>query len=258
MAVALTFAAARRVGESERFIRAGRFSSWNFELLLGKLLERKTVGVIGAGRIGSAYALMMAQGHGMDVIYFNRTPKPVLEARLAAFNRYLSSHGEAGVSCRRTETLEDLLSAADVVSLHLPLDDTTHHLIDAHRLALMKPDAVFVNTSRGPLVDEAALVEHCRANPGFRAGLDVFEHEPELAPGLAALDNVVLVPHLGSATRYSREGMAILAAANLAAVVRGYPVWNRADVTPFLQETLPEAAPSIVNAEDLGMEAFVE
>lgn len=256
MAIALTFAAARRVGESERFIRAGKFDSWHFDLLLGKLLGRKTVGIVGAGRIGSAYALMMAQGHGTDLIYFSRTPKPVLEARLAAFNRYLTSHGEAPVVCRRAHTIEELLATADVVSIHVPLDDTTHHLLDAERLALMKPDALLVNTSRGPVIDEAALVDHCRTHPHFRAGLDVYEHEPDLAPGLADLENVVIVPHLGSATRYSREGMAILAAANLAAVLRGYPVWNRVDVAPFLQDAMPSAAPSIVNAEALGLEIY--
>jgi len=254
MAVALTFAAARRIGESERYIRAGRFSAWRMDLMLGKLLSRKTVGIVGAGRIGSAYALMMAQGHLMDVVYFSRSAKPSLEARVAAFNRYLTSHGERPLVCRRAAALDELLPVADVVSIHAPLTDATRHLLDARRLALMKPGAVLVNTSRGPVVHEEALVAHCRANPGFRAGLDVFENEPALAPGLADLENVVIVPHIGSATRYSREGMAVLAAANLAAVLQGYPVWNRADITPFLEEQMPRAAPSIVNAEDLGLD----
>ncbi len=258
MAVALTFAAARRVGEGERYVRAGKFSAWHVDLLLGKQLARGSLGIIGAGRIGSAYALMMVQGHGMDLIYFSPTPKPVLEARLAAFNRYLSSHGERPLACRRAATVEELLGAADVVSIHTPLNDATRHLLDARRLALMKPDAVLVNTSRGPVIDEQALVAHCRANPGFRAGLDVFEDEPALAPGLAELENVVRVPHLGSATGTSREGMALLAAANLVGVLRGDPVWNRADITPFLQEPPPRAAPSIVNAKALGLEILAQ
>ena len=256
MAVALTFAAARRVGESERFVRAGRFTAWHFDLMLGRLLNRQTVGIVGAGRIGCAYALMMAQGHTMNVRYYSRSAKPTLEARLAAFNRYLASHGEAPVACRRAETLEELLAEADLVSLHVPLDATTRHLLDARRLALMKPDAILVNTSRGPVIDERALVSHCRTHPEFRAGLDVFEHEPALAPGLADLENVVLVPHLGSATRTSREGMAVLAAANLAAALQRYPVWNRSDMTPFLQDPMPEACPSVVNAEALGLEMY--
>jgi hydroxypyruvate reductase 1 len=109
---------------------------------------------------------------------------------------------------------------------------------------------------RGPLVDEAALVEHCRANPGFRAALDVFENEPDLAPGLTELPNIIGVPHIGSATRWTREGMATLAAANVAACLHGWPVWNRDDVTPFLGVAPPRAAPSIVNAAELGLPVY--
>jgi hydroxypyruvate reductase 1 len=153
--------------------------------------------------------------------------------------------------------LDDLLGEADIVSLHTTLNETTFHLIGPRQLAYMKRTAVLVNTSRGPVLDEAALVEHCRRHPGFRAGLDVYEDEPRLSPGLDGLDNVVLAPHLGSATRWTREGMAILAAANVAAVMHGWPVWPQAttlhDVLPFLQDSPPEAAPSIVNAAALGL-----
>jgi len=125
----------------------------------------------------------------------------------------------------------------------------------------MKEEAVLVNASRGPLVDEDALVAHCRAHPRFRAGLDVYENEPAMAPGLAELDNVVLVPHLGSATTWTREGMATLAAANAAAILQGWPAWpavtGREDVLPFLEdEKPPHAAPSIVNADDLGLSQY--
>ena len=144
---------------------------------------------------------------------------------------------------------------ADVVSLHLTLSAATRHLIDAAALAAMKNDAILVNTARGPLVDEAALVEHCRTHPSFSAALDVFEDEPRTAPGLLALDNVVAVPHIGSATGWTRRGMATLAAANVAAVLCGWPVW-RGDVAPFLGDDPPHAAPSIVNADALGLPAL--
>jgi hydroxypyruvate reductase 1 len=120
----------------------------------------------------------------------------------------------------------------------------------------MKENAVLVNTSRGPVVDEAALVSHCRKHPDFRAGLDVFEDEPEMKPGLNELDNVVIVPHIASATRWTREGMATLAACNVAAVLMGYPIWNKPDILPFLEGDPPKAAPSIVNAEALGLPVF--
>ena len=116
----------------------------------------------------------------------------------------------------------------------------------------MKPDAILINTSRGPVVDEAALVDHCRRHPDFRAGLDVFEHEPEMAPGLAELANVVIVPHIASATRWTREGMATLAACNVAGILSGYPLWQQPDILPFLDDDPPRAIPSIVNADALG------
>ena len=133
------------------------------------------------------------------------------------------------------------------------LDAGTRHLIHAERLALMKPDAILVNTNRGPVVDEAALVAHCRSHPDFRVGLDVFENEPAVAPGLAALDNVVMVPHIASATKWTREGMASLAACNVAAILQGHPVAAAGDVRAFLTGTPPQAAPSIVNASELGL-----
>jgi len=148
------------------------------------------------------------------------------------------------------------LREADCISVHTILDDTTHHLINAERLALMKENAILVNTSRGPVVDEAALVAHCRKHPNFRAGLDVFEDEPDLKPGLNELDNVVIVPHIASATRWTREGMATLAASNVAGLLMGYPVWNQPDILPFLETDSPRAAPSIVNAEALNLTFF--
>jgi len=258
LAVALTFAAARRITEGDRMMRAGEYHGWLPGLLLGSLLYRGTLGVVGAGRIGAAYAHMMVEGHKMDLVYHDVRRNEELESFVADYSAFLTARGERPVACRRAGTLPELLGEADVVSIHAALTAETRHLIGAPELAAMKRTAVLVNASRGPLVDEAALVAHCRADPGFRAGLDVYEDEPAMAPGLAELDNVVVVPHLGSATTWTREGMATLAAANAVAMIEGRPVWppvnGRDDVAPFLDDPAPpRAAPSIVNADELGL-----
>ena len=261
LAVALTFAAVRRIAEGDRVMRAGAYQGWLPSMLLGNLLYRGTLGIVGAGRIGAAYAGMMVEGHKMDLVYYDVRQNEELEHSIADYAAFLVAHGERPVTCRRAETLPELLGACDVVSIHAALTPETRHLIGAPELAAMKEGAVLVNASRGPLLDEAALVAHCRAHPRFRAGLDVYENEPAMAPGLAELDNVVLVPHLGSATTWTREGMATLAAANAAAILQGWPVWpavaGREDVLPFLEdEKPPHAAPSIVNADDLGLSQY--
>jgi hydroxypyruvate reductase 1 len=256
MAVALTFTAARRVGEAERFLRDGKYHGWLPTLFLGNLLWRKTLGIIGAGRIGSAYAHMMVEGHKMNLIYFDVYPNADLENDVARYNDFLSAQGQPPVSCKRAETVEELLQEADCVSIHTILDESTHHLINAKRLALMKNDAILVNTSRGPVIDEAALVAHCQKQPDFKAGLDVFEDEPDLKPGLVELDNVVIVPHIASATSWTRQGMATLAAANVAGILQGYPAWQRPDIMPFLEGESPKAAPSILNADALGIPTY--
>jgi hydroxypyruvate reductase 1 len=253
LAVALTFAASRRIVEADAFLRAGRFHGWLPTLFLGQLFHHKTVGIIGAGRIGAAYARMLVEGHKMNLLYQDVRPNPGLEDFVAAYGAFLATRGEKPVTCRRAESVEDLLREADVVSLHTVLDAATRHLIDAPRLALMKPDAILVNSSRGPVIDEAALVAHCRSHPDFRAALDVFENEPALQPGLVELPNVVIVPHIASATKWTREGMASLAACNVAAILSGWPVAAGGDVLPYLHGTPPRSAPSIVNARDLGL-----
>jgi hydroxypyruvate reductase 1 len=257
MAVALTFAAARRLAEGERMMRAGAYHGWLPSMLLGSLLYRGTLGIVGAGRIGAAYARMLVEGHKMDLLYYDVHENQELEAYLADYAAFLVAHGEAPVTCRRVNDLPELLGACDLVSVHAALTPETRHLIGAPELAAMKDDAVLVNASRGPLLDEAALVAHCHANPRFSAGLDVYEREPLLANGLDGLENVVLVPHLGSATTFTREGMATLAAANVVAILAGWPVWpaaaGLADVAPFLEGEAPHAAPSIVNADELGL-----
>jgi hydroxypyruvate reductase 1 len=257
MAVALTFAAARRVAEADRFMRGGHYKGWLPTLLLGERLKGKIVGIIGAGRIGYAYGRMMAEGFKMDLIYYDLYQNKALEDYIAAYGQFLKSQGEEPVSCTRVSTVEELLRTADVVSLHPLLDETTYHLMNAERLNMMKENAILINASRGPVIDEAALVAHCRQHPDFRVGLDVFEDEPEMKPGLNELDNVVIVPHIASATGWTREGMAILAASNVAGVLNGYPAWpNPNDILPFLGSNPPQAAPSIVNAKDVGLPAY--
>jgi len=258
MAAALTFAAARRVVEADTFMREGKFKGWLPTLFLGELLSRKTVGVIGAGRIGAAYARMMVEGYKMDLLYYDLYRNDALEDYIAAYADFLKSRGEIPVTCRRAESVDEVLQMADVVSLHPVLDPNTHHMINTERLKCMKKHAILVNASRGPLINEEALVDHCRNNPDFRAGLDVFEDEPDLKPGLSTLDNVVMVPHLGSATGWTREGMAILAAGNVAGILMGYPAWKGESSLPFLENDPPKAAPSIVNAGEMNLPEYVQ
>jgi hydroxypyruvate reductase 1 len=258
MAVALTFAAARRVSEAERFLRDGKYKGWLPTLFLGNLLWRKTLGVIGAGRIGTAYALMMVEGHKMDLIYFDPHAKKRLEDYISGYNGFLAARKLPTLICKRAEKIEDLLREADCVSIHTILNESTRHLINKERLALMKDDALLINTSRGPVIDEAALVEHCRTHPDFRVALDVFEDEPETKPGLLDLNNVVKVPHIASATSWTRRGMAILAASNVAAILMGLPAWQKPDILLFLEDPLPAAAPSILNAKQLGIPQYTD
>lgn len=255
MAVALLFAAARRVVEADAYVRAGKFEGWLPGLFLGQRLWGGTLGIIGAGRIGTSFARMVAPGHDMDVLYHDLHPARDLEAGFEALNRFRTGAGQRELRCRRASDPDEVFREADVVSLHVLLDDTTYHLVDARRLGLMKPAAILVNTSRGPVLDETALVKHLQTHPEFRVGLDVFEDEPRLAPGLTGCRNAVIVPHIASATSWTRSGMATLAACNVAAVLRGDPVTRSLRVQDFLEgETFPARAPAIVNASDLGLD----
>lgn len=253
MAVALTFAAARRVVEADRFMRSGHYDGWDMNFFLGKLIRGATVGVVGAGRIGSTYAKIMARGFGMNVIYFDVRQNLDLEDHLAAHAEFLKSQAEEPPFFRRAKTIEELLRKADVVSLHVDLNKSTGHLINTELLGLMKKNAVLVNTTRGEVVDETALVKHLKDNPDFTAALDVFEREPEMAPGLADLDNVIVVPHIASATKWTREGMALLAALNVIGILLEYPIWDGPNVLPFLEDDTLKFTPSIINAKALGL-----
>lgn len=200
---ALILAVARRVVEGDAVMRADAFPGWGPLYMLGTEVSGATLGLVGPGRIASAVA-RRAVGFGMTLQYHGRRPSPELDALGA-----------------RQVGLDELLSTSDFVSLHVPLTDQTYHLIDQARLARMKPTAYLINTSRGPVVDEAALVEALRAGRIAGAGLDVYEREPHMAEGLSACRNAVLLPHLGSATGATRAAMSAMAAENVLALWRG-------------------------------------
>ncbi|KDD75854.1 D-isomer specific 2-hydroxyacid dehydrogenase [Helicosporidium sp. ATCC 50920] len=208
LTVGLTLAAARRFREAERTVLAPSFDGPLPSMLNGKQLRGGTLGLVGAGKIGAAYARMMARGMGMSVLYHGSRPNEELERQLRTTDAYLRSVGEPGIAVRRCEELAELLESADVVTLCCAYSPERRHLIDRAALARMKPDAVLVNIARGALVDEAALVERLQDFPDFRAGLDVFEHEPKLHPGLRTCLNAVILPHIGAASVWTRSAMA--------------------------------------------------
>lgn len=207
LTLALLLAAVRRLPQAEKSLRAGEFHGWGMWDYLGGDVTGATLGIFGTGRIGQAVA-ERARPFGMRVQYTSRTPLP--------------PEREAELGVTRVEW-ETLLTTSDILSLHAPLTSDTRHLVDAAALGRMKQGSYLINTARGALVDEAALVEALRAGPLAGAGLDVFEREPALAPGLLDLPNVVLLPHIGSATPRTRETMVVLAARNVRAVLTGEP-----------------------------------
>lgn len=207
LAWALILATVRALPQAERSLRAGEFHGWGFWDYLGGDLTGATLGIYGMGRIGRAVA-RRAGGFGMRVVYHSRTP--------------LSAQDEASLGATRV-SFDELLAASDVLTLHAPATAETRHAFDGGALRRMKPGCYLVNTARGPLVDEAALAEVLRDGPLAGAGLDVYEREPAIEPALLELPNVVLLPHIGSATRDTRTRMAMLAARNAHAVLTGQP-----------------------------------
>ncbi len=212
LAMTLLLMAARRTSEGERHIRAGNWTGWRPTHMLGTSVSGKTLGILGLGRIGRAVARRAVEGFGMRVIYFD-PPVPIGEARAY------------GASPR--ESIEDVLRESDFVSLHMPASPENHHLINAERLALMPRHAILINTARGDVVDEAALAAALESRVIAAAGLNVFEREPKVDPALIALENVVLLPHLGSATIETRVAMGERALANLAAFFANAPPRDR-------------------------------
>jgi glyoxylate reductase len=200
----LLLAAARRLGEAERLLRSGGWDAWGPMQLTGPDVWGKKLGVVGFGRIGQAVA-RRARGFDMEILYHDQY-------------RNESAEKETGVQYAE---LDELLRTCDFISVHTPLTDETHHLIGARELERMKPEAILINTSRGPVVDEAALADALSEGRIFAAGLDVYEKEPEVHPKLLELENVVLAPHIGSASVETRDRMAVLAAENIVAVLSG-------------------------------------
>jgi glyoxylate reductase len=199
-AMSLICAVTKRISESERFTRAGKFDGWAPEMFLGSDLKGKTLGILGAGRIGYEVARRAHRGFDMKIIYNDLKPLPPLEKDLGAEFKH---------------TTEEVLKEADVVSIHVPLLPSTQHLMNAERLGLMKKSAYLINTSRGPVIDEVALVEALKHGVIRGAALDVFEFEPKLAKGLAELENVVVTPHIASASEETRNKMSEIAAQNV-------------------------------------------
>ncbi len=205
--MALTLAITRRIVEADKFMRAGKYHEWSPTLDLGPMLSGMTFGIIGLGRIGKEVA-RRAIGLGMKIIY-------------TSGKRELDFEQGSGAVYKKN--LRDLLHAADVVSIHVPLLSTTHHLINASSFRIMKPTSYLINTSRGPVVDEAALAQAIKQRMIAGAALDVFEFEPKVHPILLKAENVILTPHIASATHEARDEMAVMAARNIIAVLRGKP-----------------------------------
>jgi len=205
-AFGLILSIAQRITEGDRFTRAGKYKGWAPMLMLGNDVSHKTLGVLGLGRIGSRVAHHGARGFDMNVIYYD-------VKRNEAFEKEYGAEFVADP--------EELLKRADFISVHVPLLPTTKHLINAERLKMMKPTAYLVNTSRGPVIDEAALADALKNKVIRGAGLDVFENEPQLAPGLAELENVILTPHAASATEETRAKMSEVAALNIIDALEG-------------------------------------
>lgn len=204
LTVALILACARRLGEGERMMRNNKFIGWKPQLMLGLEMKNKIIGIIGAGRIGFATAKRM-KGFGTKIIYFNRSKNVKFEKEFAA----------------KKVSLNSLLKTADVVSVHIPLDKKTFHLLNEDNLKLMKKNSVIVNTSRGEIIQEKSLIELLKQKKIFAAGLDVYEGEPQINPELLKLGNIFLLPHIGSATIETRSAMAELCAKNIINVLNG-------------------------------------
>ncbi|WP_349435364.1 D-glycerate dehydrogenase [Pararhizobium sp. A13] len=207
IAMSLLLTVARRAGEGEREVRSGRWTGWRPTHMIGTKVTGKTLGIIGFGRIGKAMAKRCHFGFDMDVVFYNRSK--------------IDAAGASRFGARQLDTVEEVLAVSDFVSLHCPGGGENRHLINAQRLAMMKPEAFLINTARGDVVDENALVEALETGVIRGAGLDVFEAEPNVPERLRGLDNVVLLPHLGSATEETRTAMGMKVVENVTAFFEG-------------------------------------
>lgn len=205
---ALMLAIAHRIAESDKFSRAGKYKGWAPELLLGNDVSHKTLGIVGLGRIGSRVAHHAVRGFDMRVLYYDVKRNEDFEKEFGAEFR---------------ENVDDVFREADFISIHVPLLPATQHLVNEARLKMMKPSAYLINTSRGPIVDEAALRDALKAGVIKGAAIDVWEHEPELTLGLSELENIIITPHTASATEETRQKMGELAAKNIIEVLEEGP-----------------------------------
>jgi lactate dehydrogenase-like 2-hydroxyacid dehydrogenase len=213
IAMTLLLMVSRRTGEGERHVRAGAWTGWRPTHMLGTQVSGKVLGLVGMGRIARAVARRAHHGFGMRVIFHDPYPPTPAEA--------------AALGAEPRATLDQVLEEADFVSLHCPATPETRHLMNRERLARMRPGALLINTARGDVVEEAALVEALRSGTIAGAGLDVFEKEPQISPALLAMENVVLLPHLGSATKETRVAMGMRALENLRLFFSGAPLRDR-------------------------------
>ncbi|HKQ79868.1 MAG TPA: D-glycerate dehydrogenase [Blastocatellia bacterium] len=225
---ALILTVTRRIVEADAFTRAGKFTGWDIDMMLGSGITGKTLGVVGYGRIGRAVA-RRATGFGMQVVYCGRDDvafrddphhNSIILARQSGTSPLSQSARLDGLAARRVSFYQ-LLEMSDIITLHVPLAAATRHLINAPTFERMKPGAYLINTSRGPVVDETALAEALRQRRIAGAGLDVYEHEPEISAPLLEMNNVVLLPHIGSATMETRTAMAMLAVENVIDALQG-------------------------------------
>jgi glyoxylate reductase len=216
----LIFSVARHVPAGDRFVREKQYVEWDPFGFLGLDVHGAVLGIIGFGRIGQAVAAR-SSGFGMRILYHDANPSPALFSHKEALRRRMA---EGGI---RYSPLEDLVRISDIITIHAPLTPETRHIMNRQRLYAMKAESILVNTSRGPLIDEEALIDLLAEKKIFGAGLDVYEHEPRIPEALAALDNVTLLPHVGSATRKTRLAMAMLAAENLVCALTGQDPPNR-------------------------------
>lgn len=206
LTMTLVLACARRLSEGEKLVRQGKFKGWKPDLLLGMELKGKTFGILGAGRIGSAVA-RRATAFGTNIIYVDKKRNQLIEKEIGA----------------KKVSLKYLFENSDILSVHLPLNENTYHFLNREKLNLLKKNSILINTTRGEIIDEKALIGILQQNRIMAAGLDVFENEPYLNPELLKFDNVLILPHLGSATFEARSAMAELAVRNVINILKGKP-----------------------------------
>jgi glyoxylate reductase len=209
--VSMTLALCNRIAEADNFVRKGRYKGWDPMLMIGHDVSEKTIGIIGAGRIGTKVAHTFNKGFGCPIVYFDQNKNESIESECGA---------------KKVESLDELIKQSDIISLHVPLNDQTHHMVNKDFISKTKPDSFIINTSRGPVVDEKYLYQALKENKIAGAGLDVFEFEPKVVKGLTKLGNVILTPHIASASIKARDIMARVSAQNIIDFVEGKVVVN--------------------------------